>query len=330
MALSDRHLVAIKTEVTYGVDPFQGSPTDFLGIIGEPEIVESTVDIGPEEKTADGFGGSVIRYGEKTDVAFTAYLVGKKSAAGSTPPEHDVLWKGCNFRETITAGTSVEYKLEWGRDQSKVPSMALFEAIRDDEDGKYYTRTITGIRGVPTFVFEDGQDARVNFAGVGQYAAFNFTQAGATITSPAASKYSGGKARMKVQGMTFKYNNVAYPITACEITTGMSIDEGHSLSATYAVDSVGLYLANGDKPGGSVTFQGSTSVLRNIIKETQIPNGCKVDSATLEITLSCGGDTITITGTDCVLGAHSRNLANGNYNFDVPLTFLGGLKVVYT
>jgi len=327
MALSDRHIVGVKSETTYGTDAFTGSePTDFLGILGEPKIQELSTDIGPMEKTADGFGGSVLRVGDKTDVSFTVYMVGKGVAAGDTPPQHDALLKASNMGETVVAATSATYDLGWGRTQTEVPSMTVYEGIRDDESGDYFTRVVTGCRVVPTWKFEDGADAKVEFAGVGRYS--TLSTATTAISNP--SEYSGGKTRMKVQGMVFTYDGVEYPIVSAEVVSGMTIDEDHVVSAENSMDSAGLYLANGDKPGGSLTFKARSSVLTDILPLTGVPSGCSVPTAEVTITLSCGGDTITITGNDCAFGAHSKNLENSNYTFDVPLTFLGGLSVEYT
>src|SRR5690554_8166163 len=104
MSMSDKHLIAIKSETDYGVDAFGGSlPTDWMGIIGPPEIQETTQEIGPEEITADGLGGQILRVPEKTTVSFTAYLVGKATDAGDPFPSLDVLLKASNCAETIVA-----------------------------------------------------------------------------------------------------------------------------------------------------------------------------------------------------------------------------------
>jgi len=333
MALSDRHIVGVKSESTYGDDAFTSSaPTDseWLGIIGEPSIQERTVDVPASEKTADGLGGQILRYGEATDVSFSTYLVGKESTAGDPPPVIADLYKASNLDETVNSGTSVDYATAYGRSMASVPAMTVYEGIRDDVSGDYFTRVVTGVRGVPTFVFEDGQDARVNYEGVGLYS--EMTTSTTAISAP--SSYSGGKNRLKCQGMTLTYDGTQYPITSAEVVTGLEVDEDRELGTDHAVDEVGLYLPNEAKPGGSVTFKARSNVITTILgANVQPDNGSftVVPTADLVITLTDGTtDTIEITMTDCAFGAHSKNLAGGNYLFDVPFTALGGLSISFT
>ncbi|QDG49299.1 hypothetical protein FIV42_00680 [Persicimonas caeni] len=328
MALTDRHLLAVKAEPAYGDDAFTGStPSEWLGIIGEPSIQESVVEVGPEEKTADGLGGQILRYGEKTDVQFTTYLVGKDSAAGDPPPSVLAdLFKACNLAETVNASTDVTYDLAFGRSMSLVPSMTVYEAIRDDESGDYFIRLVKGVRGTPTITFEDGQDVRVQFSGTGLYS--ELSAATTAINNPTG--YSGGKDRFKVQGIVFDLDGTQYDITALEIVTGMEVDEDRNLTADNAVDEVGLYLPNGNKPGGSTTFKARSQEMTNILPKVQVPADNVVPKGTLTITLSHGSDTIEIVGSGCALGAYAKNLAGSNYTFDVPLTFLDGLSITFT
>lgn len=328
MALSDRHILATKAETNYAEDAFSGAtPSNWLGIIGEPSIQESTVEIGPEEKTADGLGGQMLRYGEKTDVKFTTYLVGKDAAAGDPPPNvlADV-FKACNLAETINASTDVTYDLAYGRDMSTVPSMSVFEGIRDDATGDWFTRLVLGVRGKPKWMFEDGKDARVEFDGEGIYSELSTTTT--AITNP--TDYSGGKDRFKVQGIVFDLDGTQYDITKLDLTTGMDFQEDRNLTANHAVDEVGLYLPNGNKPGGSVTFKSRSAELTDLLPKSNVPADGIVPTGTLTITLTHGGDTVTITGSGCALGAYSKSLQGGNYDCDVPLTFLDGLSVVFT
>lgn len=330
MSMTHNHLLATKAEPTYGDDAFSGAtPTAWLGVLGEPGIQEKTVDIPAEETTADGLGGQMLRYGDKTDVSFTTYLVGKQSAAGDPPPAVLAdIFKASNLEETITATTSAAYALAFGRAMASVPSMTVFEGIRDAVSGDYYTRLVKGVRGTPKYLFEDGQDARCEFTGVGLYS--ELSTVATAITAP--SSYSGGKNRMKVQGVTFNYAGTEYDITKLEITPGTSIDEDRNATADYGVDEVGLYLAKGDKPGGSVTFKARSAVITDILPKIMPDAGSftRVPTATLTVTLTDGTDTITITGHGCAFGAYAKNLAGHNYTFDVPLTFLDGLTVTFT
>jgi hypothetical protein len=204
--------------------------------------------------------------------------------------------------------------------------MTVFEAIRDDKSGDYYTRVVEGVRGVPTLAFADGADVRLNFAGVGLYS--ELTKATQAIAEPAA--YSGGKDRFKCQGITFDLDGTTYDITALELVTGMSVDEDRNLTVTSAVDEVALHLANGAKPGGSCTFKARSAEITSLLPKATAPAGGVVPKGTLTITLTHGGDTITIVGEGCAVGAYSKNLAGRNYTCDCPLTFLDGLSITFT
>lgn len=327
MGMSDRHLLAIKRETTQGTDAFSGvAPTEWLSIVGEPEIQESVVEIGPDEKTADGLGGQILKVGEKTDVSFEAYLVGKDGAAGDPPPGGlSDLFLGCNLAETITATTDVGYDLVFGRMMATVPSFTVYEAIRDDVTGDYHVRVVTGVRGVPTFKFEDGGDARVSFEGVGKYSELS-EAATETIANP--TQYSGGKNRLKIQGMGYSLGGSQFGITALELTTGMSVDEDKDLTASEAVDKVGLHLANGDKPGGSNTFK--SEEFANVLPLCKPTANGVAPTGELSVTLTDGTDTIQFIGAGAVVGAYSKSLAGGNYNYETPMTCLDGLSLIFT
>ena len=324
MSMSGRHLIAIKSETDHGVDAFVGSlPTEWLGIIGQPEIQETTQEIGPEEMTADGLGGQILRVPEKTALSFTTYLVGKADAAGDPPPGLDVLFKASNCAETISAASSAAYQVAFGRSMTDVPSMTVYEATRDDVSGDYYVRAITGVRGTWKVMFTDGKDVRLSFEGVGQYAEKSTVLE--TISAP--TEYSGGKNRLKCQSIAYTYAGDAFGITEIELGTGMTIDEDHDLSATASVDQVGLYLAEASKPGGSTTFKsGEWTRLWPLVKPAPGPQ----DSGEVKITVTDGTDTVELVGIDTVIGAYSKTLAGGNYEHTTPLTCLGGLTVTFT
>jgi len=325
MSMSQRHLLAIKAETNYGEDAWGASPpTSWLAIVGQPTIQESVQEMGPEEMTADGLGGQILRVGEMTTVSFTTYLVGKLDTAGDPPPELDALFKASNCAEEIVPTTSAGYGVSFGRMMASVPSMSVYEAIRDDVSGEYYTRLVTGVRGVPTITLEDGQDIRISFEGEGLYSELSETTT--AITNP--TEYSGGKDRLKCQGLTFTYGGDPYGITALELTTGMETAQTSTLTADNSVDAIGLMLSAGSKPGGSVSW--ASGEWANIFPHIKPPANDPVPTGELIATITDGTDTVKFTGTDTAVGAYAKNLQGGNYTYDTPLTCLGGLGILFT
>ncbi|MFW5968553.1 MAG: hypothetical protein ACOCV2_13600 [Persicimonas sp.] len=328
MGLSDKHIIAIKAEDTYGEDAFDDSEpdaSDWLAVFEHPEIQESYQEMGPEEITADGFGGQSRAVGDMTEVAFETYLVGKEDAAGDPPPVLSELFKASNMAETVNTDTDVEYDLTFGADQDEVPSMTVYEAIRDDVSGDWYVRVVTGVRGTWTLTFEDGSDVMLSFEGRGLFSELDETTT--SITAPSKGDYSGGKDRIKVQGITFKLDGSDHSITNLEIETGMSVFSNRDLTGDHSTDQVKLHLAQGDRPGGSGTWaSGEWSDVHTKARPDDDGNPPK---GTLEVEVGDADDTVTIKGDGCVVGAYSKSLEGGNYEFETPLTFLDGLSMTF-
>lgn len=333
MSLSDRFLIGVDSESNYGDDAFGGSdPSEWLAVQGEPEIEERTTEVGPEQKTYDGLGGHVLRYADATEVSLSTFIVGKDGSAGDPPPDPLAsLLKAGNFEETVNTDTDVVYTLNgYSSGMTDVPSATVFEAIRDDTDGDYYTRLVEGVRWGLSFTFEDEGSVVVEADGVGLYSERAVSTS--SISDPADGDVSGGKDRLKVQGMTFKFDGTEYDVTSAEMSTELSVQEHAILNQDSRVDEVKLSLGDEDRPGGSVTFKGRSDELTDIVRDQIQPDAGgfdKVPTGDLEIEVGDGTDTVTFVGKDCVLGAYSKSLEGNNYNFDVPVTFLGGLEITF-
>jgi hypothetical protein len=103
----DRTLILAKVEATYGTDP---TPTPAANAILAEGVEVSAVGRRLERGAYPGFMGKIapVNIGEAVRVRFTTEIKGKGGAV-DVPPEIGVLFKGCNFTETINIGVSVIY-----------------------------------------------------------------------------------------------------------------------------------------------------------------------------------------------------------------------------
>lgn len=103
----DRQLILAKVEATCGVDPV---PTALLNAILAHDIEISVIGRRLERKAALSYMGKAapINIGEGVSVKFKTEIKGKGGDA-DVPPEIGVLFKGCNFSETINIATDVLY-----------------------------------------------------------------------------------------------------------------------------------------------------------------------------------------------------------------------------
>jgi len=106
MFQKSKAVVLAKQEVTYGVDPTPTSAANaILCSAPEIEVLGRRIE---RANVKPHYGASVgVNIGEGIKVSFSVELKG--SGAAGTAPEIGPLLRACNFTETVTAGTKVDY-----------------------------------------------------------------------------------------------------------------------------------------------------------------------------------------------------------------------------
>lgn len=104
--LKEKQLILAKVETTYGVDPVPtGAVNAILTEITNIEIVGREL---PRNNVRPYYGLlAAVNVGDALRLSFTTEV--KASGTAGTVPEIGVLFRACNFTETLTPATSVDY-----------------------------------------------------------------------------------------------------------------------------------------------------------------------------------------------------------------------------
>lgn len=156
----DRQLILAKVATTYGTDPTPVPGTDAILAEGvEISVIGRRVERG----AYPGFMGkqAPINIGEAVKVKFTTEIKGKGGAA-DVPPEIGVLFKGCNYTETINTAVSVVYTLN--SNISGNTSIALYAYQHD------LLHKILGARGTFQVAMKSAEYGKITWEFTGIYA----------------------------------------------------------------------------------------------------------------------------------------------------------------
>ena len=156
----DRVLILAKVEAAYGTDPVPVAATDAI-LAQNVEI--SVAGRRVERGAYPGFMGkqAPVNVGEAVKVKFRTEIKGNGVAA-DTPPEIGVLFKGCNFTETVNAAVSVAYAPN--SNISGNTSIALYASQHD------LLHKIIGARGTFSITCKAGEYAYIDWEFTGIYA----------------------------------------------------------------------------------------------------------------------------------------------------------------
>lgn len=266
------------------------------------------------------------------------------AVGGETPPFAPLL-QACGFEETINAGTGSEYDLV----TKNPPSLTAYLWRRNVSDDKWRLWRITGARGLPTFKFEVGKEAFIEFELTGQYvdqvsdAAEYFDPSTFAIqyladgSTPVTARTSGteewaAQAGAICEAMTYTFGGTALDISALELKAGRNIRAKKVMTGSSATQLVEL--VPGDGPGGSFDLMdGGTqadTVRDAITNETE---------GALVMVLTKGSRTNTISAPKMQLLPWERGDDGGVQKYAVPfglnrnfsgLTGDNSLKLAFT
>lgn len=157
--LASKGVILAKVEANYGVDP---TPTPQANAIRveDPKVEPAFKKL--ERKFSKPYMGAdrQIVIGESVKVSFKTELKG--FGAAGTAPENGVLFRGCNFTETVVPVTSVAY------DPNSLLDSAESITIYGYKDG--ICRKIVGCRGTGSFEIKAGEYGYINWDFTGIYA----------------------------------------------------------------------------------------------------------------------------------------------------------------
>ncbi len=160
--LRNRTVILAKVEPTYGQDALPDPTTDAI-LCELPEF--SVVSRRLERNNVVPYMGKLppVNIGEGLKIKFTTELKGSGTAV-DTPPEIGVLFRGCNFTETINTGISVDYE----------PNSALGSAEGAESLTIYFYQhnilhKMLGCRGTFSLELKAGEYGKITWEFTGLY-----------------------------------------------------------------------------------------------------------------------------------------------------------------
>jgi hypothetical protein len=157
--LKSKAVILAKVETTYGTDATPAAGTNaILCEVPEFEVLGRKLD----RANVKTYFGTLppVNLGEGLKVSFTTELKGHGGAVDS-PPEIGVLFRGCAFTETISAGTSVAYDPNSSEDGE---SLTLYFYQHD------ILHKLLGARGTFSVEMKAGDYAKIKWEFTGLYA----------------------------------------------------------------------------------------------------------------------------------------------------------------
>jgi len=304
-------LVAVKAEATPGTDAFGGgAPTadDWIACYADSFIQEQRIEVRDATVRAYAAANTHDTYGSHCDVEVHIPLTGKLSAAGDAPADPvDALMQASGFVGATSVGVDYTYTLSTFHTSTTATSATVYLAEYTTA-GEVRTYKAVGCRFNASLAAEADAHVRLSFVGMGKYADTDETP----ITAPSSpAAYTGSKAPLLTQGMTFDLNGTSFATLNYSVSTNWSLEEDRTITGSTSLDAIDLIRPDGQPVGSSVDFRDSAS-LDYILGEW------KADSVLdLTVTFGDGTDTVTITG---AVQCQQYSKARGNiYSYTVPL-----------
>ena len=244
-------LVAIKTEVTEGVDAFGGTPgaSDwFVASKATCNPVNNYVDRNLHH--ASGSKLKKIPVKSHSDVVLEVPMFGA-SAAGSAPP-WDPFLMASGHKRTLNVGVSAVYAPSRRIDMTDTPTLTVYiyeASLTTNEASKYMA---TGVRGTIQFNATEGQPLRLTFTGQGTYNPW-----GALAAPPVdPTAYVGATDYTILQGCDITVGGASASILSLNLATRGSVAQRRSMNATAGLAQV-LVVPNA-VPAGSMELNDRT------------------------------------------------------------------------
>lgn len=305
MALN-KYVIAVISEVTYGVNPFVGDPTTWLAV---EDVTFARVEgmIENEDATASDSGRPHRAYGEKSTLNLTMKLTGKSGVAG-TGPLWGALAEACGMDIKLNAAVDARMTPVTGNSMSLAPSCTVYLGLLDDTDETVVFKQIfRGLRGKMGASATVGENGKLSFELEGLYDEF----VSATSTRPALPEaYSGEKKGLAFINAIHTVAGVSYCIEAWDWAVNKELKEDRCATSANAVDEI--YRDKGGRIGGSLSFKGRSTILAAILPK--LKSGA--ESAHV-VTLSDGTDTVSFQSPAVQFGSAAFS-KDGRWKFDVP------------
>lgn len=157
--LKNRQILLIKPEVSYATDPVPVADTNaVLAELADIEIISKSL----QRKNVKPYFGllAAVNVGQGLKITFNTELKG--SGVLGTPPEFGVLFRACDFTETITAATKVDY--DPNSNTSTAESVTIYFYL----DGLLHK--LLGCRGTVSLDLQSGQYGTLKWVMTGIYA----------------------------------------------------------------------------------------------------------------------------------------------------------------
>ena len=309
MPLRDRQLILAKIESTYGVDPTPVANTNaILAEIADISIVSRSL----ERNNAKSYFGQLapVNIGDGLKLDFTTEVKG--SGAAGTAPEIGVLFRACNYTETVVAVTSVTYDPNSNVLDSESITLYFYQ------DG--IRHKLLGARGTFSFEANAGEYGKVKWSFTGLYA-------GPTDTALATGTYNSTLPPRFVSA-SFALDSYAFVISNLKIDAGNTVVERKDANNATGISA---YFIRERKVTGEIDPEAVTVATKDIYTMWSASSRVAM-TATLGAT---AGNICTITGPKVALSDIKYGERNGLLTTTLPLVFTPNagndeLKIAFT
>lgn len=305
----ERQLIAVKSELTYGLDVFGSGPPAAYQAFRSATITPITEDIESPRATWTASGEKSCLLLSHNDVSWEMPFTGKLAAAG-TSPAWDAFMLASGFKKTVVAATSVTYAPRTKNDMTDTPSLTMWKYMRQLELDTAYLYKARGYRGNFTIKASLGEEAVISGAGMALYN----PMPNATIASPTPpTSYEGNKC-MVPTSMVFTCGGVTYEIQSIEFSTNWTVDPVRLGEVGFGTLSKVLLdrPMSGSRMGGSFRLVSGGAAYVALV--TAQLAGSQV---AMSLTLTNGVDTITITAPSLQFG-RPTTAVEGIIKYDCP------------
>lgn len=311
---ADRKIASVKSETVYGTDSINPGP---------PAAYQAfrAIDINPQQVIIESPRATFSASGEKhcvvsshNDVSWEMPFSGRLGAAG-TAPAWDALMLASGFKKTVVASTSVSYAPQTVNDMTNTPSCSFWLYMMALESANAYLQKALGYRGNVTINCTIGEEATISGSGMALYSA----RPVATVSKPAAPTSYEGALCSIVSNLVLTVGAVTYPVESLEISSGWTITEIRTGSASGTLAQVLLTRGmSGGRIGGSMRLVDGLTAYADAIGKAQ--SGA---TATLSATITDGTRTTVISAPALQFGLPSAS-AEGVMKWELPFFLTRG------
>lgn len=286
-------------------------------------------------------------YGEQATLTVKGPLTTSVAAAsGDELPPYAPFLEACGFRQTINAGTGSEFDLVTPQQSA----MSAYLWRRNIDDDNWRLLRSVGLRGLLTLSFAVGQEAMWSAEMTGRYVDLESAPAeffdpdtfevalladGSTaVTARTTGEESwANMAGAICESITFEWDGGSLDISELELKTNRALRLKKTMQGSSAVSEAQL-VPGTEGPGGSFNLMSGGANLTTVAAAVKAAT-----EGTLELVLTRGARTITITSPVAQLLPYDRVDDSGALTYKVPFalnrdwsTLVGdtSLKIEYT